>query len=704
MNSVTVEELVMRIEIELDRFRSQSVEAERLEKRLRSSLKETKQSADSASESFDALGESVGESNKELTSKAKTIVDVTKRLVGFFAVITGSNAVHRFVSGISNANDQLNFLSQRLGMSARDIKGIDTAIAALGGANASAINSIVSLNQGIQEMVLMGNDALIPFFSAMGVSVVDASGAVREMDDILLDMSDSLSRMDPRQAYALANAMGLDEGVTNALMQGREAMQDMLDLHKQIYVSTQAELDASRELSKAQAVLSAQWQGLKTIIANMLTPALLHITKVVSGWVDYLNRNERVVKAFFVGISTAIGVVLLPMLTKAAIAMIAFMSPFLLASLAVAALGTAIGLLYEDYKVWAAGGKSLFDWESFTEAISGTAEFVGKLKEAFKELTSFVVTVFAPVFEKIGEAFEKIKNGDISGGFKSIGESLIRGTKIAVGELDEAIAQTFEHHGWQWGADATRRGAQNRQTWMNIVGSKLSSDDYVEVNGLPVPIDRVPGMRELKSMGRDDDLHSMLDQADKNAGLPAGTMRSIFQQETGGSREYIDNPEKYHYKKNAEGKRIAPHTGKVSTAFGPFGIVESTAKDPGFGVTPLQNKTLEEQIRFASEYAAARIRHAGSLEKGLAGYGEGIGYARSVIGRIGANNPVTQMTQPSVAVNNRSIAGGARNVSVSVGNVTVNTTANTLPSATAEGVAAGIERSSGLLDQLGGGI
>jgi len=134
------------------------------------------------------------------------------------------------------------------------------------------------------------------------------------------------------------------------------------------------------------------------------------------------------------------------------------------------------------------------------------------------------------------------------------------------------------------------------------------------------------------------DILTMLVEADKRTGLPAGTMASIMQQETSGNQKYLDDPTAYHYGLNAEGRRIAGHTGKVSTAFGPFGILESTAADPGFGIKPLTDKTnLQDQIRFASEYAAKR---------GLANYGEGAKYAQQVTSRLpstaGQDAPIVQ--------------------------------------------------------------
>ena len=137
-----------------------------------------------------------------------------------------------------------------------------------------------------------------------------------------------------------------------------------------------------------------------------------------------------------------------------------------------------------------------------------------------------------------------------------------------------------------------------------------------------------------------ENISEKLAAADDRNGFPAGTMASILQQETGGNKKYLQDPTAYHYGLNAEGKRVAGHTGKISTAFGPFGILESTAKDPGYGVAPLKDKSLDEQVRFASDYLAARSKGKGGLVEGLAGYGEGTKYAEQVMGRIKGGGPV----------------------------------------------------------------
>lgn len=128
-------------------------------------------------------------------------------------------------------------------------------------------------------------------------------------------------------------------------------------------------------------------------------------------------------------------------------------------------------------------------------------------------------------------------------------------------------------------------------------------------------------------------LRKLLREADKKNGLPAGTMEAIVQQETGGNAAYLKDPAKYHYDPDNSGTRRTKN-GTASSAFGLFGILDSTANKPGYGVAPLKDKSLAEQVRFASEYLGARVKASGSLEKGLAGYGEGAKYARQVTSRI----------------------------------------------------------------------
>lgn len=128
--------------------------------------------------------------------------------------------------------------------------------------------------------------------------------------------------------------------------------------------------------------------------------------------------------------------------------------------------------------------------------------------------------------------------------------------------------------------------------------------------------------------------------AEQKYGLPAGVLSSIRQQETGGQQAYLDDPTKAHYPTGYT------KDGVKSSAFGPYGILESTAKQPGYGTAPLADKSLSAQVDFAASYLTGRANKAGSLEAGLAGYGEGSKYATQVLNRLGGS---TMATTPAPA-------------------------------------------------------
>ncbi len=147
------------------------------------------------------------------------------------------------------------------------------------------------------------------------------------------------------------------------------------------------------------------------------------------------------------------------------------------------------------------------------------------------------------------------------------------------------------------------------------------------------------------------DLQKLLFAEDKRQGFPLGTMASLMKQETGGNNKYLADPSAYHYGLNKDGKRIAGHTGKISTAFGPFGLLESTVAKPGYGVKPLKSKDLASQIEFAGNYLQGRAKSAGSLSAGLAGYGEGQKYANQVLARIPQTRVEIPQQQAQMASN-----------------------------------------------------
>ena len=124
------------------------------------------------------------------------------------------------------------------------------------------------------------------------------------------------------------------------------------------------------------------------------------------------------------------------------------------------------------------------------------------------------------------------------------------------------------------------------------------------------------------------------DAAEKAHGLPSGTLRAIMHNEIRNSNAYLDEPDKYHYPVAADGKHRTKD-GVQSSAFGPFGILDSTAQKPGYGITPLKDKSLDEQVRFTAETLSKTSQKLGGLDKALDLYGGNTpGYTQKVLANI----------------------------------------------------------------------
>ena len=350
--------------------------------------------------------------NKSISETDKAVSAVTGTIAKWFSILAVGTGVLRMIDQVQKLNDELFFLEKNLGMSANTIKSWQGAASAMGGTASGMTDSIKSLNMGMNDFVMMGDTTLLPFMNTLGVSMVDAQGKLRDTDKVMLDLADSFSKMDREQAFSIASKMGIDEGTFNTLVQGRKEMEKMLEYQSKIYKSSEEELKVSRQLAQNRALLGTHWESLKMMLANAIMPLFVKLSEVALGIFEYLQENQQSIQAVFKGISFVVGVVLIPILAKATLAALAFIAPFAPFILVVGALGAAFGLLYDDYKAWAEGGKSLFDWGAFREYIDNATLSTDNLKNAFKNLARDMLSSVIPTLKGYADIVKLLAQGE----------------------------------------------------------------------------------------------------------------------------------------------------------------------------------------------------------------------------------------------------------------------------------------------------
>lgn len=460
--ATVIDTLFLELGIDSGKFGTQAKEAENRLDRMSASFGRAEKSAAKSSKGLEKQAAQSAKSTKQAKSLTQAVGSLAKGFAAFTALVMGSNALGKLIREGAQANVELDNLSRNIGISRSKLQAWGGMAEMAGGSAEGMKGSLAGLSMGITRLTTMGDTSMVPFFNAFGVALLNADGKARDLDSIMLDLADRFSKMDRVQAYNLAKSMGLDDGTINTLMLGRAEMEKMLEMQRNLYRSGEKEIQVSRELTQARGYLNAQWDSLKAMLADALAPVLLKIVKMVSGFVDYLMKHENSMKHVFEGLAFVLGAVLIPVFIAATASLLAFIAPFAPFILTVGALGAAFLLLYDDYKTWAEGGKSLLDWKlfdnyiktskistdslgsafvylltgytSWADAANGLLDWlklkgfidenglsVNSLKEGFHNLYLEIKNYLMPYFEALSDTFTAMMNGDWEGMKKGAG-------------------------------------------------------------------------------------------------------------------------------------------------------------------------------------------------------------------------------------------------------------------------------------------
>lgn len=347
--------------------------------------------------------------------------------------------------------DKLYFSSQRIGASVTNINAYGNAIAQLGGSAEGAVGSLESLAEKMRNSP--GYEGMI---NSLGVQTKDANGAMRDRVEVMKDLSGVLSKMPAYQANAYASSLGIDQNTLMAMRDGKFVSN--MDKYQKI----QKELGMNDDLAKSGNEFMTEYRDLtmmtKTgfqVIVMQAGKALIPILRLLNqmlqmGISAFSQLNPQIKEGLAVGLRFAMLAVVfggffkvfgmifkfIPMLKS----FIGLLKLFRLAFLAspigiILALAAALALLYDDYKTWKEGGKSLFDWSKWTNGID---TIIGKIKDFLEILDQ--------VKDKVINFVQKVIS-DPAGAIKEVAEvakEKLQETKEAAQETTKTVVDNVK--------------------------------------------------------------------------------------------------------------------------------------------------------------------------------------------------------------------------------------------------------------------
>ncbi|EOU2180461.1 transglycosylase SLT domain-containing protein [Klebsiella pneumoniae] len=549
-------------------------------------------------------------------------------------------SVVAFTAKIASGLDDLYWASQRTGATVEGIKQIGYAVSQVGGSVDGARGSLENLARFMRN-----NPGAEGFLNRLGVQTRDASGNMRDMATIFTGVGQRLSSMPYYRANQYAQMLGLDENTLMAMRRGiGQFSGEYTAMAKAIgYNADVAAVSSNKFMTSLRSfglmagmardkIGSSLADGLAGSLDRLRRQILENFPKIegaitstvkgilwageMVGRVIYrLIQAASDIRAWWIGldsdtqklIQTLGGLLVAWRLLNAA--MLASPVSWVLA------LAAAILLLYDDYRTWKEGGKSLIDWKQWEPAIEkakaailwlrdkllGLKDDVGGWQNAFEVLATFVAGSwaarmllgiakvgrgFSPIlaamaaisaWDKIGQIQEEAKREG-----KDVGQYLVDRMNQKQGSTDGLLGgdnQALNRlYSW-WDSITDTGGATNAYDAYGTVKRPQATKAGAQLLGWMAPM-----MGKLEAMYN----------------LPAGLLRSVALTESGGNQFAISG----------------------AGAQGLFQFMPGTARDMG-----LRGNDVFDPIKSAE--AAARYlsmllqKNGGDLGKALASYNWG---------------------------------------------------------------------------------
>ena len=219
---------------------------------------------------------------------------VTRSAVAMLAIFTAGKGIKDFVGSLTSGDAATSRLSRNIGMNIETMSKWQGVAQELGGTAQGVSKTFESWSDDFQNFLNgSGQSAFLEAFNKIHVSVTDTNHKLRDMGDIAMDIAKSpdfqaLTR--PAQATFLKN-LNLDEGMSNAIMEGPDALGKRLN--KQPVISAQDGKNAElfeTNLNK----LEKQSKSLGRSLFNDLAPGLLQVMDIFEGMMKSQNAQDFV--------------------------------------------------------------------------------------------------------------------------------------------------------------------------------------------------------------------------------------------------------------------------------------------------------------------------------------------------------------------------------------------------------------------------
>ncbi|MFU2146679.1 transglycosylase SLT domain-containing protein [Hafnia paralvei] len=558
---------------------------------------------------------------------------VTANVLKLGTVVEGAAlSIYGFTTQIANGLDNLYWASQRTGASVAGIKALGYAASQTGGSAEAAKSSLESLSRFMRN-----NPGAEGFLNRLGIQTRDAQGNMRDTAAVFTSVGQQLSKMPYYRANQYAQMLGIDENTLMAMRRGLGSFNaDYQSMLQKTGFNAERAAEQSNQFMTSMRGLTGLFGILRDKIGSNLAGGLSGdidnlrknlldnfpkiegtLTKTIKGILWLADAFGRMAYRVIQGAGEVIewwkkldagSKQFLEILGALLIAWRLLNSAFLMSPIGmITSLVVGLGLLYDDYKTWKEGGKSLIDWGQWGSEIGSALKGLTDLKDSIKGVGIEIAKLL-----NINLKNWTLK-GDIEDLTKQFGEFGKMMTMI--GDLLNAIKEGNWKEAYATGKQLMSQGQDQPDALSPVTDSANSAADWFQsktgldprsigrwMRGENEPEQRAQSARRQHSSPLLDKMGGMFAGLEKLYNLPMGLLRGVAQTESAGNPNAVS--------------RVG--------AKGLFQFMDGTARDMGLSGADVFNpmKAAEAAAKYLSQLLKA---NGGDLDKALASYNWGIG-------------------------------------------------------------------------------
>lgn len=587
---------------------------------------------------------------------------VTANVLKVGAVVEGAAlSIVGFTTQIANGLDKIYWASQRTGASVQGIKALGYAASQTGASAESAMSSLEGL-----AGFMRSNPGAEGFLNRLGVQTRDASGKMRDTAAIFTGVGQKLNNMPYYRAKQYAQMLGIDENTLMAMRRGMNGFtadyQSMLQ--KTGFNADKAAVQSNKFMTSMRGLtslfgimrdkigsnlaggLAGSLDTLRRQILDNFPKIEDTLTRVIKGVIWLANAFTRMAWRLIQGAGSVIdwwkrlddgSKNLLKIFGALLVAWRLLNSAFLKSPIGIiTTLILAIGLLYDDYKTWKEGGKSLIDWSKWQPEIEQAKKVFKWLRDKFLELKDNLggwkntLTILFGFLAGAKLVSMLTGIGRLVAGFMGLGKA-IGGSIGGLGKLAQGIAQLAIKNPWllmfipanntpttseemaSIGGIGSNIVPERQQAYEALrkenPGKDFFTDEQIQRKiqemGLE-PEQRAQSVKRPQATAQGkvllDWMGPMFNKLESLYQLPAGLLKSVAITESGGNQFAMSG----------------------AGAKGLFQFMDGTARDMGLRGNDVFDP--EKSAQAAAKYLSQLLRqNGGDLSKALASYNWGIG-------------------------------------------------------------------------------